>query len=177
VTRRSVAVTLTVLAVMSAAGCSGGGSSPAVQPRTPPDLAGFLKLPVATPTTCPADANGTTVGRTSPWVGHVDVSVYVDQHATPPAVRRLGAQLRHLSGVSTVYYESHREAVAEFARLYTCSANFPQATIPASYRLVLGGLTHVDRDAVLRRIVRLPAVGEVSCDPSDPCTSIAGSRK
>jgi FtsX extracellular domain len=173
VIRRSVAVAMTALAVLSAAACSGGSSAPTSRPRTPPDLAGFLKLPVATPTACPADANGTTVGRRSPWVGHVDVSVYLDEHAKPAVVRRVGVDLRRLAGVRTVYSESHRQAVAEFQRLYTCSADFPQDTIPASYRLVLGDLTHIDRDGLLRRIVRMPGVGEVSCDPSDPCTNIS----
>src|SRR4051812_5390419 len=156
-----------------AAGCSGGSSAPTTVAHTPPDLAGFLRLPVATPTACPDGANGTTVGRHSPWVGHVDVSVFLDDKATATTIRRLGDDLRAADGVRTVYYESRAQAFAEFARLYTCSADYPRATIPASYRIVLGQITHTRRDALLRSIVRMPGVSELSCDPSDPCTAVA----
>jgi cell division protein FtsX len=82
-----------------------------------------------------------------------------------------------MDGVATVYFESQAEAYAEFQRLYTCSANYRPGTIPASYRLVLDHLTHVDRDALVRRIRALPGVAEVSCDPSDPCTTTPPRRR
>ena len=156
-------------------GCGGGGSSSGTpSTRTPPDLAGLLRLPVATPSICPS-SNGTTSGRRSPWVGHVDVSVYLRGNASPAVVKDLRQTLSSLPGVSTVYFESRAEAYAEFQRLYTCSGNYRVGSIPASYRLVLASLTHVNRDALIGRIRALPGVAEVSCDPSDPCTAGAGT--
>jgi len=149
-----------------AAGC-GGGSSPKAAPRTPPDLAAFLQLPVATPSACPSNVAGTTSGRRSPWVGHVDVSVFVE--GSTPVVKRLGDTLRSSAGVATVYFESQRQAFEEFRRLYTCSAEVSPKEVRASYRLVLSA-SHGERDALIRRIRRLPGVADVSCDPSDPCT-------
>ena len=157
-----------LVVVLAVAGCS--GSSPGVAPtRTPPDLAAFLRLPVATPTACPSDVRGTTSGRRSPWVGHVDVSVFVASSATPAATRRLGRELRSLDQVETVYFESKADAYAEFQRLYTCSAQVPRRTVPASYRLVLRPLTQPERDDLVRTIGGLGGVGSVSCDPSNPC--------
>jgi FtsX-like permease family protein len=166
---RRLAIALSGAALVAACGGgSSGGTTPST--RTPPDLAGFLRLPVATPSVCPS-SNGTTSGRHSPWVGHVDVSVFIRGNASPVLVSSLRQSLSTLSGVRTVYFESRAQSYAEFQRLYTCSANYRPDSIPASYRLVLAPLTHVNRDALIRRIRALPGVAEVSCDPSDPCTT------
>lgn len=140
--------------------------------RTPPDLAAFLRLPVATPSTCPGNVGGSASGRRSPWVGHVDISVFVSDRATADTVGGLGARLRALPHVRTVYFESRQQAYAEFRRLYTCSATVSPSQVPASYRLVLDRVAKRQRDAVARAAVRLPGAEEVSCDPSSPCTDI-----
>jgi hypothetical protein len=156
-----------------AVACGGGSSAPSSAARTPPDLQGFLREPVATPTACPSGASGSASGRRSPWVGHVDVSVFVDPAARPSQVRRLGDDLRHQAHVRTVYMESTAQAYGEYQRLYTCWAGVPRSAVPASYRLVLDPLAQADRDALVREIVRLPGVKDVACDPSDPCTQAA----
>ena len=163
------------LVVGLVAGCSSGSEgSPAT--RTPPDLAAFLKLPVATPSDCPGNVRGTTSGRRSPWVGHVDVSVFVAPSTTGAQTRRLGRELRALDPVQAAYFESKAEAYAEFQRLYTCSASVPRGAAPASYRLVLAPLTQPARDDLVRTIGQLEGVGSVSCDPSNPCVD-AGRRQ
>jgi len=116
---------------------------------------------------------GAASGRHSPWVGHVDVSVYVDASAPPAVVRALGERLRKSAHVAHVYFESSAEAFAEYQRLYTCSAQVPRSSVPPSYRLVLGSVTHPQRDALVRSIVRLTGVQDVACDPSDPCVLAA----
>ena len=171
--RRAGAALLLALPAGLATACSGGSSAPAATTRTPPDLAGFLRQPVATPTACPSGVSGAASGRRSPWVGHVDVSVYVDPAARPAVVRSLGDRLRDHAHVRTVYVESAAEAYAEYQRLYTCSARVPRAAIPASYRLVLEQVGHGDRDALVREIAHLTGVRSVACDPSDPCTTAA----
>jgi hypothetical protein len=160
---------LSLLAVVLAAACS---ATPSTSPaRTPPDLAGFLRRPPATPTACPSGVTGAASGRRSPWVGHVDVSVFVAASARPAMVTALGDRLRHTGPVAQVYFESAAEAFAEYSRLYTCSAQVPRSAVPASYRLVLDPVSHSRRDALVRQIVRMPGVQGVSCDPSDPCVS------
>ena len=151
--------------------CS-GGSHPAPTSRTPPNLAAFLRLPVATPSACPASVNGTTNGRRSPWVGHVDISVYVSGTATPAQVRALGTSLAREPGVAHVYRETKSQAYAEFQRLYTCSDAVPRSAVPASYRLVVGQITQTQRDDLVRRIYGFPGVESVSCDPSNPCVNV-----
>jgi cell division protein FtsX len=141
-----------------------------------PELAAFLRTPVATPTACPPNVNGSTVGRHSPWVGTVDVSVFVKPTATSAQVTTLGQQLRATTDVVAVYFESQAQAYAEFQRLYTCSARVRPEQVPASYRLVLTpGLSLITRDDLVRKIIRLTGVATVSCDPSTPCVDAAGS--
>lgn len=169
--RRSVALLVVVLT----AACSATPST--ATHRTAPDLAGFLRQPAATPTACPSGVTGSASGRRSPWVGHVDVSVFVATTARPAAVTALGDRLRRTPSVAQVYFETAAEAFAEYARLYTCSAQVPRSAVPASYRLVLDTITHSQRDALVRQIVRMPDVQGVSCDPSDPCTSASSKSK
>jgi hypothetical protein len=163
-----------LLAVVLAAACSGTPST--ATHRTAPDLAGFLRLPAATPTSCPSGVSAAASGRRSPWVGHVDVSVFVSSDR-PADVQALGDRLRTTPHVAQVYFESSAQAHAEFARLYTCSDRVPASEVPASYRLVLDPVTHAQRDGLVREIVRMPGVGDVSCDPSDPCVTAVGQGK
>lgn len=165
---------LGIAVAVLAAGCARAPAQPAATPtpRTAPDLAGFLRLPVASPATCPPGRNGTTSGRTSPWVGHVDISVFVDRRADPATVRRLGQTLRAFPDVAEVYAESAAQARAEFARLYTCSARVPAAAVPPSYRLALHAVTQGVRDDLVRTILGLAGVADVSCDPSNPCVDV-----
>ena len=153
------------MVALTVAGC-GGKAAPK---RHVPDLAAFLRLPVATPSACSGSVSGSTAGRRSPWVGNVDVSVFVEPSATAAQTDELGSQLRALPAVKTVYFESAAEAYAEFQRLYTCSADVPRTSLPASYRLVLQPLQRPDRDTLVARIRGLPGVKSVSCDPSSPC--------
>jgi FtsX extracellular domain len=169
--RRLVALLVVVLT----AACSGTPST--ATHRSAPDLAGFLRQPAATPTTCPSGVTGSASGRRSPWVGHVDVSVFVATTARPAAVKDLGDRLRRTPSVAQVYFETAAQAFAEYARLYTCSAQVPRSAVPASYRLVLDTISHSQRDALVREIVRMPEVQDVSCDPSDPCTNASSKSK
>jgi FtsX-like permease family protein len=116
--------------------------------------------------------SGSASGRRSPWVGHVDVSVFLAT-TRPAAVAGLADRLRHTEHVRQVYFESAADAYAEYQRLYTCSAAVPRSAVPASYRLVLDPVDHAERDALVRRIGRMPGVRDVACDPSDPCVSAA----
>jgi cell division protein FtsX len=134
-----------------------------------PDLAKFLRLPVATPTACGNTVSGSTAGRRSPWVGNVDISVFVEPSATPAQISSLGARLRAMPEVRTVYFESADQAYAEFQRLYTCSADVARSAVPASYRLMLKPVHRPQRDDLVTRLRGLAAVSSVSCDPSSPC--------
>jgi hypothetical protein len=138
-----------------------------------PDLAGFLQLPVATPSACASDVNGTTVGRRSPWVGTVDVSVFLRPNALLP---QLHEQVAALPDVAAVYDETSAQAYAEFQRLYTCSAGVPTSAVHASLRLVLATVDLAKRDDLVKRLLRLPGVETVSCDPSAPCVDVVTSR-
>ena len=156
--------------ILLAAGCGGGGSSAdSVSARTPPDLEAFLRLPVATPSSCPPSVNGATSGRRSPWVGHVDVSVFLDD-LSPRELEAVRGKVERIGAVKTVYAETQAQAWAEFQRLYTCSAQVPRDSVPASLRIVLFPLTRPERDDVVRRLHELAGVAGVSCDPSSPCT-------
>jgi hypothetical protein len=179
--RRPFPAFLLCLAVL-AAGCgssgSGAGNSDAVIQPSAPRIKAFLKLPVATPSTCPSTVSGATSGRISPWVGHVDISVFLDRHASPSRVASLGAVLRSNPAVLHVYYESKTEAFAEFQRLYTCSAGTPRSQVPASYRVVLKqGTTVAARNRIVGTTVRERGVETASCDPSNPCVDIVQSAR
>ena len=168
---------LTVLALIAITAVACGGSSgPATTRRTPPDLAAFLRLPVATPSDCPR-STGSASGRRSPWVGHVDVSVFVADGTNATVRRQLYDALTAESHVAHVYTETKQQAWGEFQRLYTCSAQVPHNAVRASYRIVLdSGTTTPQRDALVRAIYRLSGVGDVSCDPFSPCTNIRPSH-
>jgi hypothetical protein len=162
---------LVVAAAVGAAGCGGGGQLRATHGQ--PDLADFLRRPVATPSVCPADVNGTTAGRRSPWVGTVDVSVFLEPGAGATGIADLGRRLRATPVVRTVYFESQPQAYAEFQRLYTCSSRVPAGQVPASYRLVLTPHTGLGtRDELVRKILAMTGVATVSCDPSSPCVDV-----
>ncbi|HVT22866.1 MAG TPA: permease-like cell division protein FtsX [Mycobacteriales bacterium] len=170
------AATLALVAALLA-GCGGGGSSATLPPgvRTPPDLATFLRQPVATPSDCPSQPAQST-GLRSPWRGHVDVSVFLRPRAAAGVVDRIGRELRHAHAVERVYFESKHEAYAEFQRLYSCWADVARSQTPASYRVVLAPTaTIVQRNALVARMVQRTGVDSVSCDPSLPCTSVVQS--
>lgn len=161
------------------AACGGAGGSIAsppttTGPRTAPDLDAFLRLPVATPSSCPPSVNGETTGRRSPWVGHVDVSVFLDDQS-PRALLDLRDKVDRIAEVKHVYSETKDQAWAEFQRLYTCSEQVPRDSVPASLRIVLFTVTRTERDDVVRRLRALPGVAGVSCDPSSPCTDVEPS--
>ncbi|HWB67074.1 MAG TPA: permease-like cell division protein FtsX [Mycobacteriales bacterium] len=162
------------------AACGGGGSSPsaAPAPRTPPDLQAFLRLPVATPSACPRDQNGTTVNRVSPWVGHVDVSVFLRPSASRRATATVGRQLRQSPLVQTAYFESRAQAYREFQRLYTCWTRVDRSQTPASYRLVLlPTVTTRQRNDFVVRLLHRPDIDSVTCDPSAPCVDVVRSAQ
>lgn len=163
-----------VLALL--AGCS--SSHPPLPPSHAvhghPDLAAFLALPVATPSACASKVNGTTVGRRTPWVGTVDVSVFLKPDAS---VEQLRAKVAALPDVATVFVETKEQAYAEFQRLYTCSADISPSALPASLRLVLTTLDLGQRDELVKQLLRLPGVDDVSCDPSAPCVDVVRSAK
>lgn len=180
--RRLSPVLAAAVAVLGLTGCGGSSSStPVTGPtaaRQPParTFDDFLKLPPATPSACPSTQNGTTIGRASPWVGTVDVSVFVRPKATAQQVRALGAYLRADPLVQTAYFESQHQAYEEFQRLYTCWTAVPKSQAPASYRVLLFRTTTLGaRDLLVRRLTRRPAVDSVSCDPSVPCVDIVAS--
>jgi hypothetical protein len=176
--RRPLPALLLCLAVL-AAGCGSSASTghrgAVIQPSAP-RIKAFLKLPVATPSRCPSNVSGKTSGRISPWVGHVDISVFLNAHASPSRVAPLGLRLQANPAVLHVYYESKAEAFEEFQRLYTCSAGTPHSQVPASFRVVLKqGTTVAARNRIVGATVREPAVETVSCDPSNPCVDIVQS--
>ncbi len=144
--------------------------------RTAPNIAAFLRQPVATPTACPTGQQGSASGRSSPWVGHVDVSVFLDSSDRPAVISRVGARLRQDQLVAKVYFESQSEAYAEFQRLYTCWAVVARSQTPASYRLVLvPGATFGARNRFVAKVLRTPGVDTVSCDPAVPCVNVVNS--
>jgi hypothetical protein len=165
------------LAAALSAGCSGGGSTatghkPSVVTTSAPDFAAFLRLPVATPSSCPSNVSGTTDGRTSVWAGRVDLSVFVSPSATGRQTAELGRLLRADPRVRTVYFESRKQAYEEFQRLYTCWAGVSRSQTPASYRVDLKPTVSIaDRNSLVSTISRLPDVDYVACNPLIPCTS------
>lgn len=168
-----------VALALVAAGCGGsttGRPSALTRPHGTPDLADFLAQPVASPRVCPSNRNGTSSGRASPWVGTVDVSVYLKNSDSPTTIASVGQQLRRDPLVAKVYYESRRQAYEEFQRLYTCSASVRSGSLPASYRLVLRrDATIGERNALVARMQRESAIEVVACDPSAPCVDVVRS--
>ena len=76
-----------------------------------------------------------------------------------------------------VYFESQREAYEEFQRLYTCWTAVPKSQTPASYRVVLTPTaTLLQRNNLVQRLVDLPSVDSVSCEPTVPCTNILPTK-
>jgi hypothetical protein len=157
------------------AGCSGSssGGTPTGNVPAPADFPSFLQLPVATPASCAPHSNGTTSGRRSPWVGRIDVSLFVHPGTTNSQLRRLASTVLAMQSVRTVYVESAQQAYAEFQRLYTCSANVSPDQVPASLRIRLFNLNAADREKTLHQLVGLPHVDSLSCDPSNPCTDVS----
>lgn len=175
--RPGVVATATVVAALTAlSGCSSHPATPArnaVHGR--PDLAAFLRLPVASPSACPANVNGTTAGRRSPWVGTVDVSVFLDGGTSDRELDALRRTAAALPDVAAVFVETSAQAYAEFQRLYTCSAAVPPSAVHASLRLIVASTDLAQRDALVARLLRLPGVETVSCDPSAPCVDVVRS--
>jgi hypothetical protein len=102
--------------------------------------------------------------------------VFVRPKATVAEVRSLARTLRHDPLVAQVYFESRRQAYAEFQRLYKCWASVPPSSTPASYRLVLvSGISSADRDRLVGRLAGLDAVDGVSCDASVRCLAVVGT--
>jgi hypothetical protein len=175
VRRLSVALTA-ALAAAVLAGCGGGGSA---SPKdlsvvSPPALSfqAFLRLPVATPSACPSNQNGTSDGRTSVWAGQVDLSVFVSPDATAAQTQSIGTALHADSRVQNVYFETRQQAFEEFQRLYTCWAGVSRSQTPASYRVDLKPTVSIaDRNSLVSTISRLPDVDYVACNPLIPCTS------
>ena len=166
---------LLVLLSVVLTGCSSSGSTPVPTTKTPPNLDAFLRLPVATPSSCPPSVPASTSGRRSPWVGHVDVSVFLRGDIDRREQRRLRNLLSADPAVRHVYAETRQQARAELARLYTCSAQVPASAARASYRLVLGQVTRAERDDLVGRLSQQPGVGSVSCDPSSPCVNVTAA--
>jgi hypothetical protein len=180
--RYLLAITAVVALVALVAGC---GGSPATTPEasngvtagSAPDLAKFLTLPVATPSACPSNVSGSTDGRSSVWVGSIDISVFVSTSASAKQTATLGHLLRADHLIHKVYFESQHQAYEEFARLYTCWTSVKQSQTPASYRVVLTPIaTLLERNALVQRLVNLPDVDSVSCEPTVPCTTIVRTK-
>jgi hypothetical protein len=175
---RRVFLCLAAMAVL-ASGCGGSSSNPnpSVVASAAPNLSAFLRLPVATPSACPSNVSGSTDGRTSVWAGRVDLSVFVSQSATTGQTLKLGDLLRSNSLVADVYFESKKQAYEEFQRLYTCWTSVPQSQTPPSYRVVLTPIaTLLERNVLVQRLVNLPDVDSVSCEPTVPCTNILPTK-
>ena len=163
---------LVAVAAVIATGCSSPAAPANNTVHGHPDLVGFLQLPVASPSACPPNVNGTTAGRRSPWVGTVDVSVFLDSDRPLATLR---PQVAALPDVAAVFTETGAQAYAEFQRLYTCSAGVPRSAVHASLRLVLATVDLGKRDDLVRQLLRLPGVETVSCDPSAPCVDVVRS--
>jgi hypothetical protein len=181
------------LLVLAVAGCGGStGPVPTVAATsTPPPgvilpaldgdgvkkLHRLLALPVATPAVCHS-ADGTSDGQPSPWDATVDFSVYLRPGASAAAIGAVGRFLRGRPEVASAYFESARQGYAEFTRLYTCSAALSAKRTPPAYRVSLrGGTTFGQRDALIARVLRLPAVERfgVACTPELACVDVVRS--
>jgi hypothetical protein len=172
--RRLAVAIAAVGALLAGCGGSSAGPAPDTLPsnRPAPNLSAFLNLPVATPSACPSGTNATTVGRSSPWAGTVDVSVFLSPKLSARRQQRIGRVVRRDPLVRTTYFESAKQAYEEFERLYTCWTEVPRSQTPASYRLVLVPTSTLgSRDSLVRRLVTQPGVDSVSCAPALPCAA------
>jgi len=177
--RLRLAGALAGLALVAACGSSGPVDSPPTAAPgvggagSAPDIQKFLQLPVATPSVCPSNENGTTIGRASPWVGHVDLSIFLSTPVSAAQTSRVRQVLAKSMLVHRLYFESQSEAYAEFQRLYTCWASVSRSQTPPSYRvLLLPSITLQQRNGLVQQLVNLAGVDSVSCDPNVPCTQI-----
>jgi hypothetical protein len=166
-----------------AAACGGTSGTPTVTGsaqipgQSAPNLAKFLQLPVATPSACPSNVSGSTDGRSSPWVDTTDVSVFLKTSDTVRDAAKVGHVLHTSRVVDKVYFETQHQAYEEFQRLYTCWTSVPESQTPASYRIVLTPITTLlERNALVQRLVNLPEVDSVSCEPTVPCTNIVRTK-
>jgi FtsX extracellular domain len=174
--RALVPLAVTAALVAGLAGCTKTASTTTpttVVTPAAPDIKAFLRLPVATPSACPPNANGVTVGRTSPWANTVDMSVFLKLAATSPQRQAVARTLAESPVVTKTYFESRAEAYQEFQRLYTCSTSVSPSQTPASYRVVLTpSATLGKRNILVKRVAQLPGVDTVSCDPLVPCVNV-----
>jgi len=168
---------LAAATALTLTGC--GHSTPTTSPLStdrPPNFSAFLRLPVATPTSCPSNVPASASGQQSPWAGRVDISVFVKPAASAQVVTALGSFLRHAPLVEKVYFETKAQAYAEFQRLYTCWAAVSPSQTPASYRvLLLPGVSFGERNKLVARVLKRPGVDTASCDPSVPCVNVVNS--
>ncbi|HVS69444.1 MAG TPA: permease-like cell division protein FtsX [Mycobacteriales bacterium] len=168
------------LAALALTACGKAVSAPSSAPgvRAAPHLAAFLRQSIATPSTCTTEDASTFEQRRSPWVGTVDVSVYLTPGADPGDIKQIGQVLHRSPIVEHTYFESRTEAFEEFRRTYTCWAQVPRSQIPASYRAVLlPTATIAQRNALVAALLPRHGVDSVSCDPSLPCTDVVRTAK
>jgi hypothetical protein len=176
--RRLLTAAAATALVATGCGHSSGTTDQPLSTTRVPNLRAFLQLPAATPSSCPSGVPASGTGRQSPWVGRIDISVFVKSAATPRAVQRLGRFLRHGRLVDTVYFESKSQAYAEFQRLYTCWSAVPPSQTPASYRVVLlPNVSFGARNAFVAKVLQQPGVATASCDPTVPCVDVVKSAE
>jgi FtsX extracellular domain len=172
VRRLLLSFALVAIALSGCGSSSRSDSNPSVVSSAAPNFGAFLQLPLATPSVCPSNVSGSTDGRTSVWAGRVDLSVFVKLAATASQTRKLHDLLHSNPLVQSVYFESKKQAYAEFQRLYTCWASVPRSQTPASYRVDLQpSVSITQRNALVSQLARMPDVDTVSCNPIIPCTS------
>jgi FtsX extracellular domain len=163
-----VVVTLTAVACSSSSS-SGAKSKPLIQP---PNIQALLRLPVATPSVCPSNVNGTTIGRASPWE-YTDISLYMTPHASTKDNLVVTRELKTSPYVTAIYFETARQAYAEFQHLYTCWAAVPRSQTPSSYRVNLKTTTQISqRNALVEQLLTLPGVDTITCPAVESCVSV-----
>jgi hypothetical protein len=172
--RRSRILPILLVTFLAAAGCSGSSTSgPKSAPLVaPPNIQSLLKLPVAMPSKCPANVNGTTIGRASPWQ-YTDVSLFMKLNASTKDNLVVSRELTSSPDVSAVYYETQRQAYREFQHLYTCWAAVSRSQTPASYRVNLKTTTTIGtRNAFVEQLLRLPGVDTITCPAVESCVNV-----